>query len=222
MASGFAEHPVGEPPGQPRLVSRRSHDQEPDRAKVPGPFRVPGEAKRRGLHRDVWQGGGGLRDARERAERNLGRIVRVGCHALTPHPVFSRNAIERDADGECPRRENSHLAVTKPKPIKWDPRAAQMEVKDPAERISGDEFVTLEHQLCRSLAAHSHLGPRCQRNARQSKSEADPTGCVWDRPVEGVAIRREAPARVADLHYGRAASTNARSSPTLGSLSTIR
>ena len=53
-------------------------------------------------------------------------------------------------------------------------------------RVSGDEFVTLgQLQLCRPLAAESDLRLPCQRNARQTKGEADPTGCVWDRPVQG-------------------------------------
>lgn len=53
-------------------------------------------------------------------------------------------------------------------------------------RVSGAEFVTLgQRQLCRPLAARSDLRPPCQRNDRQTKGEADPTGCVWDRPVQG-------------------------------------
>ena len=53
-------------------------------------------------------------------------------------------------------------------------------------RVSGDESVTLgQLKLCRPLAAHSDLRPPCERNARQTKGEADATGCVWDRPVQG-------------------------------------
>jgi len=53
-------------------------------------------------------------------------------------------------------------------------------------RASGDELVTLgQLQLYRPLAAQSDLRPPCRRKARQTKGEADPTGCVWDRPVQG-------------------------------------
>lgn len=129
---------------------------------------------------------------------------------------------------------------------------------DPGTRASRDEFVTLGRlQLSRPLASQRDLRPPCQRNARQTKGEANPTGCVWDRlvqgaqpggiqgirdqhthkgeeadeaddercpsfAVDGLPIRREASAGVADLHHVKDASTNARSSSSPNPLSTLQ
>ena len=61
---------------------------------------------------------------------------------------------------------------------------------DPGVRLSGDAFVTLgQLRLCRPWAAQSDLRPPCQRNPCQTNSEADPTCCVWDRPVQGANPR---------------------------------
>ena len=57
-------------------------------------------------------------------------------------------------------------------------------------RVSGDAFVTLgQLRLCRPWAAQSDLRPPCQRNPCPTNSEADPTCCVVDRPVQGANPR---------------------------------
>ena len=59
-------------------------------------------------------------------------------------------------------------------------------VPGPGTRASGEEFVTLGRlRLGRPVASQGDPRPPCQRNARQRKGEANPTGCVWDRPVQG-------------------------------------